>query len=37
MVASFYGISFQEAKNRTNAPIPNGRAENTTALEPSVV
>jgi len=33
MVASYYGISFQEAKQRTNAPIPAIEAE----LEPSVV
>ena len=37
MVAAFYGISFEEAKQRTNAPIPAPAAETTPELEPSVV
>ncbi len=37
MVASYYGISFQEAKQRTNAPIPTAVVETTPELEPSVV
>ena len=37
MVAAYYGISFQEAKQRTNAPIPTAVVETTPELEPSVV